>query len=168
MSKRVINKLILKYTVEIFLLVFMVVISYTGITMNNLSESSKIAEESTKSNNSIQFSYKRDINSILSQENVLDKFKLTVRNPNKITRKVTIDLIITGDISNLEDITLKFANQNVDFKNATKKDAMTIIPLNEIELSGYNTYEEDLFIYGDPFTTLDFTMEFDIKESLYV
>ncbi len=168
MSKKVINKLIFKYTVEIFLIIIMVVVSYTGIKMNNLSESSQIAEQYSKSSNNIQFSYERDLNGILAFENVLDKFKLVVRNPNKGIKKVAIDLIITGNEPNLDSITFKFANQTIDLKNAVKKDDKIILPLKEVDLNGYNTYEEDLFIYGEPFTMLDFIIEFDIKESLYV
>lgn len=167
MSKRVIDKLIFKYIVEIFLIVIMIVVSYTGITTNNLSQSSKIAEEYSKTDNEIQFSYTRDLDSILAFEDVLDKLKLIVRNPNKGTKKVSIDLIITGNEPNLDEITLKFANQTIDLKNATKNKNQIILPLKEIELSGYNIYEESLYIYGEPFTTLDFTIQFDIKESLY-
>ncbi len=167
MSKRVIDKLIFKYVVEIFLIIIMVVVSYTGITMNNLSQSSKIAEHYTKSSNDIQFSYERDLNGILAFEDVLDKLKLSVRNPNKDTKKVSIDLIITGSEPNLDDISFKFKDQSIDLKTAIKKDNKIILPLKEIELSGYGTYEENLFICGAPFTTLDFTIEFDIKESLY-
>lgn len=167
MSKKVIDKLIFKYVVEIFLIIIMVVVSYTGITMNNLSQSSKIAEQYTKSSNGIQFNYERDLNGILAFEDVLDKLKLSVRNPNRETKKVSIDLIITGNEPNLEELTFKFAGQSLDIKNATKKDDKIILPLKEIELSGYDIYEENLFICGKPYTTLDFTIEFDIRESLY-
>jgi len=167
MSKKVINKLIFKYTAEIFLIVAMIVVSYTGITTNNLSQSSKIAEQYNNSDKEIQFSYTRDLDSILAFEDVLDKLKLIVRNPNKGAKKVSINLIITGNEPNLDEITLKFSNQTIDLKNATKSKNQIVIPLKEIELSGYNTYEESLYIYGEPFTTLDFTIQFDIKESLY-
>lgn len=151
-GKNVIDKLIVRYVLEIILVVTFMVVSYNGFTMNNLSEAREIASLGTNENREIQAAYGRNDQEEIMQiedQTFVDKGILYIKNPNKTVKDIDVVIQIKkngtykiGDLNILVDG--KKANMGVVMN---LEDAYEVV-LKNVSLEAYASEEIDLAIYS--------------------
>ena len=100
-------KCMLKYVLEIFLVIFLLFVSYNAFTGGNLSSYAQIAEASQKENMDLEILYGKkgnDVYRVISNEHLLSSGTLSIKNPNNhiVTAKTDIKI----DAESLIDISL--------------------------------------------------------------
>jgi len=171
MNKKRIDRAILNYLLEIFIVIIMVIISYFVFTNTHLSETAAIAEKYDNANYNIQMTYgktEETENAILAYANLIDRGVLSIRNPNNSNKRVELDLIFNGDPIYLNYIEAEYNGEKIDLKNHTENNGRFIVRLDSIELSSYQEINHIFSLYGDASIGSYFTISFECKESFYM
>lgn len=170
LSKKGLNKLIFRYSMEIIFLVTLIILSYGAFTSNNLSASASIAASSSMNRNDLQILYGRDnddLDAVLSCENLLDRGTLTIKNTNNDKISVNIVLSIESTEIDLEKYKFEFGGTQFAFKEIKKSGDSYELNFGNITISPYDTFKSTFSIYGDPFASETFTYNFKVLESFY-
>ncbi len=167
--KRAINRLIRKTFVEMCLLIFAVIGSYFVFSRANLSESSKIAESYSTSENALQVmvGHNDNVTYLNNGDNLIDKTILTVRNPNRGEKLVDIYLVIVnpGEV-NLDGMFINYLGQITPAKEAFIDMNTYKLKIYSGKISGYENLKGDVLIYSKNYVnSLKYT--FAIEEISY-
>lgn len=165
MNTKKIDKLIVRYVIEVCIAIFFIVLSYTGISSSDLKESSAIASFSQDGTYDMQYEFDRNTDDILALKNLLDRGVLTVRNPNSERKEIEISLIIYGNIENIVDLYVEFGEEKVDLTQIKKENDTSKLILSKTSLKGYDKASNSVSIYGNPHFGTTFAYDFEIIES---
>lgn len=147
--KSVFYKIIARYIFEIILIVSFMVVSYSGFTMNNLSEASKIASVSSKETRDIYIMYARlDEDSVVrTDDNIVDRGVLSLKNPNKTAKSMSVVMQLQkSDAYDIGDISITFDGEDVGMGVIMNLDQTYEVILGTVELEAYEYCEKNIVI----------------------
>ncbi len=145
-------KLMARYIFEIILVVAFMIVSYTGFTMNNLSEASEIASLSAGDSRDIQASYARtsaDRAPVLEGQELVDVGTFYIKNPNKIAKEMNIVIQLRkSDAYKIGDLNILVDGEEVPMGVIHSLDEIYEVSLKRVSLDAYESVGLDVAIYS--------------------
>lgn len=141
-----------KYIFEMVLIVLFMIISYSGFTMNNLSEASKVASLSDKETREIQVAYSRDYESTIidPQSSLLDSGTLAIKNPNKTSKNIGMVMQIKrSNDFNISDIEIFVDKKEIDMGVVLRLEDTYEIQLGAVSLDAYEGTSKHIEIFSE-------------------
>lgn len=164
---RIIDRMIRRTFIEMFLVIFAVIGSYFIFSNSNLTSSASIAEEYSNSNYDLQVMIGKNENDGVREKNLLDKTVLTVRNPNKTSKYVDVYLVITNPLEvDINGMVIKFRDNVVDASKAILDLNTYKIKIYSGTIDAYENLAGDVSIYSNNYVnSMKYT--FTVNESYY-
>lgn len=146
----VIYKIIARYIFEIILIISFMIVSYSGFTMNNLSEASKIANTSRTETRDIQIMYTRAEESsvVKNDEELIDMGVLSIKNPNKVSKSMSVVIqLYKNDAYEIGDLSMTFGGEEVGMGVIMNLDDHYEVILGNVDLEAYEFCDKNVNIY---------------------
>lgn len=161
MSKKGIDRLIVRYVFEILCLTLIIVVTYGLFSHNNLSAAAVIAKDYTENGTSMQLMY----NSVENKtEDTVDNGELLVRNPNRFTEKVDIYMVF-NDIDEIDKLNIYFDNDKISSDNGIIRENGYAILVKSVKIDPYKQYTGKVSIEGNVKANTELSYNFEVQES---
>lgn len=149
--KSAIYKLMARYFFEMVMVVLFMLVSYSGFTMNNLSEASKIASLSSSQTREIQVLYSREdtVTAVSKDASLIDRGTLYIKNPNKVEKNMNVVIQLKqNEAYTLGDLQIFVDGEEVDLGVVLNTGEIYEVILDTIELDSYESTERTIAIFS--------------------
>lgn len=167
-SKKGINWLISKTILEMLLVTIFVLVSFFTFNKNDIHNTSQVAQAYSQNDNKLQTSFKRtedNLTDILTKMNLLDEGEISVRNPNKVSKKATMTLILNKEESlYLNNLKIMLNDEIIKMDDVEIVEDTYRIYLDSKDIGAYETYRGIIQFIGDPLHVGTIKYSFDISE----
>ena len=162
------NRLMLKYFLEILVVVVFVTVSYTCFTSKSISYATSVAKSYDNDNRPLQVSLgstESDIERLLKVENVVDSKELSIKNTNN--KETYIDVIIKLKEKCGNGIQISINGNILDLNTFIQQDEYYVSTVYSNKIKPYEMVKVPITILGDPLDYQPIDYLFEVNESYY-